>query len=493
MKDQLPMFDPETSPDIPSVISSPAAGFGASLFDGLDGPTIGQCGQAVAPAPASARQDKAEGLETLVTSGRIGWDSLESVALQSSLESRLVPRLDTAGSTLFRLSWKRRRTPLGRRYLERQASVRLTSGRDFTSLPTPQASDMTGGGQAKRAMMSKHPSGAAMSSNLNDYAMLAHTATPQTRDYFPGHTEEYVQKTRAQGHGVCNLNDQALLASTATPKASDGQGGRTVKTSGGGNSHLDIQARLASIATPRVNDAEKGGHIANISRGGLVAHALLASLPTPTQQDGASSGALNYSTESGRHSGTTLTDAANLASVATPRSEDSQCAGAHRGVADGLHSQALLASVPTPNTLDTVDRPNGLRPSRIATNRKSGYLTKMAALAAVATPSATEARQGYQNRDRGKKGSQKSLSTEIIEAIESEEQLAQRRASGPTATGGGDGTASGGQLNPAYSRWLMGVPPEWDDFVYMAMRSVSRRRKSSSKAIAKQETSAKEA
>jgi hypothetical protein len=41
--------------------------------------------------------------------------------------------------------------------------------------------------------------------------------------------------------------------------------------------------------------------------------------PTPTRQDGASSGAAGYSTQSGRHSGTTLTDAAGWA---TPTSRD---------------------------------------------------------------------------------------------------------------------------------------------------------------------------
>ena len=44
--------------------------------------------------------------------------------------------------------------------------------------------------------------------------------------------------------------------------------------------------------------------------------------PMPTRQDGASSGAAGYSTASGRHSGTTLTDAARFAGWATPAARD---------------------------------------------------------------------------------------------------------------------------------------------------------------------------
>jgi len=54
---------------------------------------------------------------------------------------------------------------------------------------------------------------------------------------------------------------------------------------------------------------------------------------------------------------------------------------------------------------------------------------------------------------------------------------AQLTASGPTPNGSPAGTGSGGQLNPSMSRFLMGLPAEWDLCAIEAMKNFKRGKK----------------
>ncbi len=91
-----------------------------------------------------------------------------------------MPRLDTAGSTLFKLTWKQKRTPLGRWYLERAASALRTSGSDSTSLwATPAERDY----RTANLKTFKERGGGKKGEQLpNQVKLLASWPTPNTED-----------------------------------------------------------------------------------------------------------------------------------------------------------------------------------------------------------------------------------------------------------------------------------------------------------------------
>jgi hypothetical protein len=295
-----------TSEAIRSVTSSRASAVGLLQPDLLDGLTTDPSGQGVAPANPSAPQDASRAPTTRATSGPPGRDSSLSAALGEWLANRLPARSGTGGSTLYSMTWRTKATPQGRSYCQLVASGHRTSGNDSGSLQALQG-----------------------------------WPTPCAADNRDrGKWDDPAIQRRARIGKSIELSMLVGVTAWPTPQSSDGSGGGQMKR---------------ALNPDRSND--------------LNDFAMLAGQPTPTRQDAASSGAAGYSTDSGRHSGTTLTDAARMT-------------GPMRLTADG------------------------------------------------------------------------------------------RLLTGSTAE-----TASGGQLSPAHSRWLMGYPQEWDDCAPTATPSSRKSRR----------------
>ena len=125
---------------IHNAISSRALADGRTHCALQAGTTTALCGPEAALASRSAPSVSEAGLLTSGTYGPHGSISLRSAALQSSLGSKLQTRL--SGSTLFKETWKRKTTPLGRPLLAHTASAHRISDNGFTGWAAPKVTDL---------------------------------------------------------------------------------------------------------------------------------------------------------------------------------------------------------------------------------------------------------------------------------------------------------------------------------------------------------------
>lgn len=147
-----------------------------------------------------------------------------------------------------------------------------------------------------------------------------------------------------------------------------------------------------------------------------------------------------------------------------------------------LHTCAQLVAWTTPTTRDHKDTP-GMVAQRDGKDRLD-QLPRQAYLAAWPTPNAGTPQslrgKGQDPEKRREQGRQVDLTGAVRYLIH--EAPARLTACGVLLTGSSAGTESGGQLNPAHSRWLMGLPQEWDDCAPTETLLTLRRRKPSSSA-----------
>ena len=137
----------------PSAIFLLVSASGAMRYVNQDGLTVDLFGRVVAHANPSAPQATKKELPTSAIFGLSGSISSASAALQLSLVNKLKQQLDTAGLTLFKLTWKEKTTPAGRLVSLLRASALRTSGSDSGLWPTTLASDSRGSaGVGKREL-----------------------------------------------------------------------------------------------------------------------------------------------------------------------------------------------------------------------------------------------------------------------------------------------------------------------------------------------------
>ena len=374
--------------------SSPVSAYGPMPCEELAGLTIAQFGQGLAPANLSARQAKEWGLTTSGIYGPLGFISLASSALQSSLASKLQAKTALAGSILYRLTWKARVTPSGRAIcaLRGSAAGIYVSGFISSGWPTPVAQPDGMTPEAHLAMkkrMGERDGSGANRVAITDIAVMAQLAgwpTPTTGNgegsQSAGPETSATGKRPDGSKATVALNPVAQLAGWPSPQA---------RAKGGGDYTDPEKAILRMLA----------GHQINLSD-----RATLAAWPTPCQQDGPNGGSAQG--------------------------------------ADRLPGAVPMVGWPTPQAGTPAQNGN-------AAAGNSDY--SRAVVAETKT---------LQYAIRGRLTPTGEMSIGCCAEILPESQ-------------------AGGPLSPAHSRWLMGLPPEWESCAPSETRSTPKRRPASPK------------
>jgi len=259
------MSNHQTSKDLHSAIFLRESEDGAEPYNSQDGVQTDLFGQEVLPVNPSQQQGKEKEKMTSDISGQSSLISSESANLQQSLENKLQRLSDMGGSTIYKLTLRKKDTPQGRSYFQLAASAPRIKENDSSSWPTPTAA--TGGASKnpnnKRGINGGNPMATA--------ASLVPWLTPTTSDM------NGVRELDGKRSG--GLNTQAQTA-WPTPMQTDGSKACNRYRENHQNGLGAIASTVDSWATPTTRDYKCTGNMENYIFGSPTGRIRTDSVPT---------------------------------------------------------------------------------------------------------------------------------------------------------------------------------------------------------------------